>query len=82
MHKIGHKTCRNKMLICSCGVPPKSCSRVRSDTRVIGSLTLPYVEDDNVYSPSFALTEGSCKRDNESYDSIESKEFLDYLSDC
>jgi hypothetical protein len=28
MHKIRHKTRRNKMLICSCGVPPKSCSRV------------------------------------------------------
>jgi hypothetical protein len=28
MHKVRYKTCRNKMLICSCGVPPKSCSRV------------------------------------------------------
>jgi hypothetical protein len=28
MHRIRYKTCRNKMLICSCGVPPKSCSRV------------------------------------------------------
>jgi hypothetical protein len=28
MHKIRHKTCRNKMLICSCGVAPKSCSSV------------------------------------------------------
>jgi hypothetical protein len=28
MHKISYNTCRNKMLICSCGVPPKSCSRV------------------------------------------------------
>jgi hypothetical protein len=28
MHKIRYKTCRNKMLICSCGVPSKSCSRV------------------------------------------------------
>jgi hypothetical protein len=28
MHKIRCKTCRNKMLICSCGVPSKSYSRV------------------------------------------------------
>jgi hypothetical protein len=28
IHKIRYKICRNKMLMCSCGVPPKSCSRV------------------------------------------------------
>jgi hypothetical protein len=46
MHKIMYKTCRNKMLICSCGVPPKSCSRV------IGSPSLSYtVRSNEAHTP-------------------------------
>jgi hypothetical protein len=43
MYKIRYKTCRNKMLICSCGVPPKSCSRV-TRWHACHSFAIPHLE--------------------------------------
>jgi hypothetical protein len=63
MYKIRYKTCRNKMLICSCGVPPKSCSRV---TR----FAIPGINDGSEWTPRMQQKVGRKEFQWSWYDSV------------